>query len=186
MSSRMGANKLLADWQGKPIVRRAVEAALASHADTVVVVTGFDAEKVRGALAGLTVQFVQNPNYSDGLSTSLRAGLKALGECGGALVLLGDMPEIAPALIDRMIAAFSPGAGRAICIATRGARRGNPVLWAQRFFAEMENVTGDAGAKHLIGANEELVCEVEAGDEAVLTDIDTPAELTALRARNPA
>jgi molybdenum cofactor cytidylyltransferase len=132
------------------------------------------------------VRLAPNPHYAEGLSTSLRAGLRALPECDGAIVLLGDMPEIAPALIDRMIAAFSPEDGRAIVLATRHGKRGNPVLWARRFFADMENVTGDTGAKHLIGDNEELVCEVETDSDAVLADVDTPEELAALRRRKPA
>jgi molybdenum cofactor cytidylyltransferase len=85
-----------------------------------------------------------------------------------------------------MIAAFSPEDGRAIVLAVRNGKRGNPVLWARRFFADMETVAGDTGAKHLIGDNEELVCEIEAGSDAVLADIDTPEELAALRHRKPA
>ncbi len=131
------------------------------------------------------MEIVDNPNYSEGLSTSLRAGLKVLPACDGAIVLLGDMPEIGPMLIDRMIAAFSPDDGRSIVVATRHGKRGNPVLWARRFFADMEGVTGDTGAKHLIGENEDTVCEVEADSNAVLSDIDTPEELAALRTRTP-
>jgi molybdenum cofactor cytidylyltransferase len=184
-SSRMGENKLTADWNGKPIVRRTVEAAAASHVASVTVVTGHQAGGVRNALKDLNVRFVSNPDYLQGLSTSLRAGLKALPECDGVIVLLGDMPEIAPAFIDRMIAAFSPEDGRAIVLATRHGKRGNPVLWGRRFFAGMENVAGDTGAKHLIGDNEELVCEIEADTDAVLDDVDTPEELAALRTRTP-
>jgi molybdenum cofactor cytidylyltransferase len=184
-SSRMGENKLVAQWNGKAIVRCTVEAALASRADSVTVVTGHQSEAVGAALAGLDVRLAANPHYAEGLSTSLRAGLKAVPDSDGAIVLLGDMPEIAPALIDRMIAAFSPQEGRAIVLATHGGKRGNPVLWARRFFSDMGAVAGDAGAKHLIGDNEELVCEIEAGTGAVLSDIDTPDELAALRARKP-
>jgi len=98
--------------------------------------------------------------------------------------MLGDMPEISPHLMDRMISAFGPGDGRAIIVARHGDKRGNPVLWARRFFPEMELASGDTGAKHLIGAYEELVCDVDA-DESVLTDIDTPEALALLRSRVP-
>lgn len=135
MSSRMGANKLLMDVNGKKMVRHTVEAARASHADPIVVVTGHAESDVRAALAGLNVQFVNNPEFAKGLSASLRHGLNALPEdCDGALVLLGDMPGVSAALIDRLIAAFDPGESRAICVATRHGKRGNPVLWARRFF----------------------------------------------------
>jgi molybdenum cofactor cytidylyltransferase len=183
LSSRMGSNKLLAPVDGKPLIRRTVEAVRAAHVDPVIVVTGHEADAVKQALAGLDVTFASNPFYEEGLSTSLRAGLKAVPEgADAALVLLGDMPEVGGALIDRMIAAFSPEDGRAICVAASNGKRGNPVLWARRFFAEMEGVTGDTGAKHLIALNEDVVCEVET-DDSVLSDIDTPDALAALRAR---
>jgi molybdenum cofactor cytidylyltransferase len=179
-SSRMGTNKLLAQIGGRPMIRRIADAALASDASPIVVVTGKDADEVRAALAGCDVRFVDNPEFARGLSTSLKCGLTALPEhCDGAAILLGDMPEIDPALIDRLIAAFQPTEDRAICVATRRGKRGNPVLFARRFFAEMEAIEGDVGARGLIGAYPELVCEVEAGTDAPLIDIDTPETLAA-------
>jgi molybdenum cofactor cytidylyltransferase len=186
----MGSNKLMAEVAGKPLIRHAVEAALASGAASVVVVIGNAGADVRLAVAPLTVSFVDNPDFSKGLSSSLKHGLKALpGDCDGAVILLGDMPGVTSTLIDRLIAAFDPAEGRAICVATRGGKRGNPVLWARRFFAEMLAIEGDVGARQLIGQNAELVCEVEAGDDGPLIDIDTPEALAAYRAsrqREPA
>jgi molybdenum cofactor cytidylyltransferase len=116
------------------------------------------------------------------LSASLKAGIRAApANSDGAIVLLGDMPEIAAPLIDRMIAAFSPPDGRSICVAVHEHRRGNPVLWARSFFPEIETLSGDVGAKDLIAAHEDVVCDIEA-DGAVLRDIDTPDALAALRA----
>lgn len=182
LSSRMGSNKLLQDWRGRPLLRWVVEAALASQAEPVLVVTGHEATKIEGALSGLDVKFVHNAQYREGLSASLKAGLSAVPPAAdGALVLLGDMPEISAGLIDRMIAAFSPADGRSICIAMHQQRRGNPVLWARAFFAEIAGLSGDAGAKTLLDAHEELVCEIDA-DASVLRDIDTPEALAALRA----
>jgi len=184
LSSRMGSNKLLADVGGKPLVRRVVEAALASAADPVIVVTGNAGSNVRDALSDLAVQFAENADFTKGLSTSLRAGLSALpGNCNGALFLLGDMPDVSAVLIDKLIAAFDPAEGRAICVATRHGKRGNPVLWSRRFFPDILALTGDIGAKHLMTEHDELVCEVEAEDDAPLTDIDTPEALAAYRAR---
>lgn len=184
MSSRMGTNKLLLDVNGKTMVRHTVEAARASHAEPIIVVTGHAESDVKAALAGLDVQFVNNPDFAKGLSASLKCGLNALPEdCDGALVLLGDMPDVSSALIDRLIAAFDPSESRAICVATRHGKRGNPVLWARRFFPEIQAIEGDVGARNLIGAYGELVCEVEAEDEGPLTDIDTPEALAAYRER---
>lgn len=182
LSSRMGSNKLLAEWRGKPLVRWTVESALASEARPVIVVTGHESAKVEAALKGLDVRFVHNRHYAAGLSASLKAGIHVVPtNCDGAIVLLGDMPEISPSLVDRMIAAFSPADGRSICVAVHENKRGNPVLWARRFFPEIETLSGDVGARDLIAAHDEWVCDVDA-DGAVLRDIDTPAALAALRA----
>lgn len=182
MSSRMGANKLLQEWRGKPLLRWTVEAALASEARPVVVVTGHDATNTEAVLRGLDVVIVRNPAYRDGLSSSLKRGLSSLPDSAdGALVMLGDMPEVSPNLLNRMIAAFSPLDGRSICVAVHQGKRGNPVLWSRAFFGEMAAVTGDTGAKTLLVANEEQLCEIETG-AAVLRDVDTPEALAQLRA----
>ena len=182
-STRMGpVNKLLADVAGAPMVRRVAEAALASRADPVIVVTGHGRDKVEAALAGLGVTTVHNSDYAAGLSTSLHRGLAAVpAEADGVVVCLGDMPRVSPAVIDRLIAAFNPLEGRAICLPTWQGKRGNPVLLARRFFAEIQAVAGDVGAKALIGEYPEAVAEVPMPDDAVLTDIDTPEMLAALR-----
>jgi molybdenum cofactor cytidylyltransferase len=127
---------------------------------------------------------VRNPDFAEGLSTSLRRGIAAFPEdLDGALVCLGDMPLVTGRHIDRLIAAFNPLEGRAIIVPTRRGKRGNPVLWARRFFAEMAQIAGDVGARHLIGEHAELVAEVEMDDDAILVDIDTPEALEALRAK---
>lgn len=180
-SRRMGAaNKLLADIKGKPMVRHAVETAIASQAGRVVVVTGHEAGAVRNALAGLDVSFADNPDFDRGLSSSLKAGLAAAGDADGVLVMLGDMPLITAAQLNKLIAAFDPVEGRGICVPTFDGARGNPVLWGQAYFAEMAAVTGDVGAKHLIGANAEAVAEVALDSDAALIDVDTPEALAAL------
>jgi len=184
LSSRMGTNKLLAILGGKPLVRHAVEAATASSAQCVIVVSGNGASEVEQVLSSLTPLFVKNRDYSKGLSSSLKAGLSAVPlDYDGALVILADMPGVTDTLLDKLIAAFDPVEGRAICVPTSNGKRGNPVLWARRFFPEMMTLEGDVGARHLIGHYSELVCEVEADDDGPLTDIDTPQMLAEYRAR---
>jgi molybdenum cofactor cytidylyltransferase len=183
-SSRMGSHKLLERVGGKPLVRRAVEAALGSAARPVIVVTGNRADEVETALADLDVQFSNNPDFTKGLSTSLKRGLSALpDDSDGAAILLADMPDVSAALVDKLIAAFDPAEERAICVAARNGRRGNPVLWARRFFPEIAGLQGDQGAKKLMAAYGELVCEVEADDDGPLIDIDTQEALEAYRSR---
>ncbi len=184
-SRRMGRrNKLLEEVDGEPMVRHAVRAA-ASAADgrPVVVVTGHECEAVEAALAGYDVAFAHNPEYDAGLSTSLARGVAALPPgIEGAIVCLADMPGVRAEHLERLRDAFDPGAGAAICVATRRGKRGNPVLFASRFFPEMCDVEGDVGARHLVGAYAELVREVEMPDDGVLLDIDSPSALRAYRA----
>jgi molybdenum cofactor cytidylyltransferase len=178
-SRRMGKdNKLLAPVDGKPMVRHVLEAVLASQAKPLAVVTGHDYAAVEAALPKGRYSLAHNPDYASGLSSSLRRGLAALPEeIDGVLVCLGDMPRLTPQILDRLIAAFNPVEGRAICVPTWQGKRGNPVLFARRFFAEMQEVAGDTGARALIGDHAEVVCEVAMDDDAVLLDIDTPEAL---------
>lgn len=178
-SRRMGkSNKLLSTVNEKAMVIHAVEAAMASDATNVVVVTGHEREQVEAALARHEVAFIHNPDYAEGLSTSLARGISALDDDAEAvLICLGDMPELTPRHLNRLIAAFDPVEGRAICVPTSGGKRGNPVLFARELFPQMLEVRGDVGARHLIGENEDLVAEVEMSDRAVLLDIDSPQQL---------
>ena len=131
-----GPNKLAATIRGRPLVRIAAEAAIASRAQPVVVVTGHEPETVRAALDGLDVRFVHNPDYADGLSTSLRRGIESLpDDIDGAVVLLADMPAVDATVVDRLIAAFDPAGGTLIVVPTFEGKRGNPVLWSRRLFS---------------------------------------------------
>jgi molybdenum cofactor cytidylyltransferase len=173
------ANKLLADVGGAPMVRTVVQAALASTARPVLVVTGHMAAEVAGALAGLDVTLVANPDYATGLASSVKAGVRALpANCAGALVALGDMPRLTAGHLDRLIAAF---AGDAIVVPMHAGKQGNPVLWPARYFPELLQLDGDAGAKRLIAVHAALVVEVDLGTEAIFFDVDTPEALVKLQ-----
>ncbi len=185
-SRRMGArNKLLEAVDGVPMVLRAVDAAAGGVDAGVYVVTGHEHEEVARALAGRNVQLVHNPHYREGLSTSLAVGLAAIAEgdddVDGALVCLGDMPRVTRAHVKKLVDAFDPVEGRGICVPLWNGKRGHPVLWARRFFAEMGDIKGDVGARHLLGEYADLVCEIPVDDDGVLLDVDSPAALAALR-----
>lgn len=181
-SIRMGkANKLLVDIDGQAMLLHAVDAMLGSKVDQVILVTGHEADRVRDAVGDRALTVVHNPDYAKGLSTSLKAGLSALPEdVDGFLIGLGDMPRLRSSDVDRLIAAFSPAEGRSICVPVVNGKRGNPVLFATAFADEMRRIEGDVGARHLIGAHAEHVCEIEMDDEAVLIDVDTEEALATL------
>ena len=180
LSRRMGKNKLITQVDGKPLVRHAAEAALAGGLEPVIVVTGHEAVAVKTALDGLKVTWVHNPDFAEGLSTSLKRGIESLPSgSAGAMVLLGDMPGVSAELVVKVRTAFDPNNGHSICVATAQGERGHPVLWARRFFPELMQLTGDAGARLLMSVHASQVAEVEAGNAAPLIDIDTPAELDA-------
>jgi molybdenum cofactor cytidylyltransferase len=181
-SRRMGVvNKLLVKVDGKAMVRHAVDTVRDAGVEPIIVVTGHEAERVREVLADAEVIFVHNDAYAEGLSTSLRTGIAAVPDtCDGAVVALGDMPRLQADHVERLIDAFAPAADRAICVPTWQGKRGNPVLWARRFFAEMIDVDGDVGAKHLIGEHADLVHEVDMPDSGVLIDVDSPDVLADL------
>lgn len=187
-SRRMGGrNKLLMDVGGVPLVRRTVNAVLSAPVSEVIVVTGHEPERIGEALRGLDVRILHNSRYGEGLSTSLKVGLDAVGPAAaGAVICLGDMPDIAARHVGPLVAGFNPAEGREIGVPTHNGKRGNPVLWGRRFFPEMHEISGDVGARHLIGANESLVYEVEFEDTGVLMDLDTPGQWDAyLSASSP-
>ena len=184
-STRMGpVNKLLVPVGGRAMVRGVVEQLEGSSVRPIIVVTGHEAERVGKALAGTEVRLIHNPAYREGLSGSIRAGLPALPESAdAAIICLGDMPLVASRHVDKLVAAFDPDEGREICVPVFEGKRGNPVLFARRFFAEVAAVRGDVGARHLIGEYEEYVCEVAMDDRAVLFDVDSPQALNELGER---
>ena len=181
-SSRMGANKLLIETGGRRLVERAVDAALASRAASVTIVLGHDAAALRAVLAGRPAALVENPHHAQGLGSSLRAGIAALGpDSDGAVVCLADMPEVGPALIDRLIEAYDPDSGIEIAAPVRDGRRGNPVLWGRCFFPALMAIDGDAGARHLIERHADRLARIDWPDETPFIDLDTPEALARWR-----
>jgi molybdenum cofactor cytidylyltransferase len=183
-STRMGGpNKLVAEIAGRPLVRIAAEEALASRARPVIVVTGHQRADVERALAGLPIRLVHNPDFAQGLGTSLKAGIAAVpADVDGVIICLGDMPQVDATLIDRLIAGFDPDRGALVVTPTFEGSRGNPVLWSRRFFPDLMAVEGDIGARHLISRYGEAVIEVPVEGKAALVDVDTPEALRGVKA----
>jgi molybdenum cofactor cytidylyltransferase len=177
--TRMGGpNKLLAELHGKPLVRIIAEQLLQSKASSVTVVTGHQAAEVEKALQGLKLSFVHNPDFTDGIASSVKAGIAAVPHTAdGAVICLADMPLIDTKLIDRLIDAFAPERGHLIAAPVSEGRRGNPVLWSRRFFAELMTLDGDVGARNLIVKHGEAVADVAVEGPGAFLDIDTPQAL---------
>ena len=182
-SRRMGKrNKLLAEINGKAMLRHTAETALKSKAAGVFGVTGHDRGKIEAMFNDLDIPSFHNPDYADGLSSSLKTGFRALAEkYDGILVCLGDMPLVSADLFDTLIDAFDTEEGRAIIVPTFKGKRGNPVLIASQYKNDILTLTGDIGAKSLIAENESHVFNVEADQDSIFTDVDTPDALSALQ-----
>lgn len=168
--------KLLARLGGKALVRHVVEAAVSSSVDPVIVVTGHRSEDVEALLHDLPVRILRNASFAEGLSTSLKAGFSALpSQARAAVVLLGDMPFVTSGLIDALASGWREGGGPAALVPTLNGRRGNPVVLSRKLRAEIENLSGDAGAGPILRGRPDVV-EWATTDPAVAQDIDTREE----------
>ncbi|WP_169569280.1 NTP transferase domain-containing protein [Sneathiella limimaris] len=178
-SRRMGKdNKLLAVIDGKPMVRHVAETLKVSGLSPILMVTGHEADEVIKTVWDLGINTCHNPNYSNGLSTTLKVGFETLSpKVDGIIVCLGDMPFVTPEILNKLIAAFDPDKGKSIVIPTFNGKRGNPVLLSSQYWDEIQSITGDLGAKAIISAHEHSVEQVEIDTQTIFTDIDTPETL---------
>ncbi len=185
-SRRMaGRDKLLEDIDGEPLLRRCARSAMASGASAVRVILPPDAELRRAAMQGLDVDLVEAPLAHLGMAESLKAGLAHVDSgAQGAIVMLGDMPEITANDLDRLIAAFDVAAGHEICRGvSQDGRPGHPVLFGRRFFENLGDLSGDAGARAMLTQWSDFVVDVPLAGQAAVTDLDTPEDWAAWRAR---
>ena len=169
-----GSNKLLARFDGQPLVRRVADALAHSKVRRTAAVVGHQAELVADALEGADVRIVRNPAYASGLASSLKAGISTLGnDASGALIALGDMPGVTAAAVDRLVDAFVSAGGTSIVRATHAGKRGNPVILPRTLFEAVARLEGDTGARHLVETSQLPVIDIEIGEAASL-DVDTP------------
>lgn len=178
-STRMGKPKQLLEINGRPLVVHAVEAALASQAWPVVVVLGAHAEKIRPALARFPVLIAENPAWSEGMASSIRAGITTLRQFSraleGAVFALCDQPAFSPEVIAQLVAAQAR-AGRGIATAHYAGRNGAPALFLRQHFATLASLTGEEGARALLNGDPAGVVSVDLPELAL--DLDTPEDLT--------
>jgi molybdenum cofactor cytidylyltransferase len=179
-SRRFGPqNKLLVDVGGEPLVRRVAGRVAASGLAPVIVVTGHDRARIEAALDGLDVVLVHNSRHLQGMGHTVAAGVAMLDDDARAVLITpGDLPDLAPALIKRLVGVFEAAGGERIVFPAlaSGAQR-NPVLWPRRFFPELARLTGDKGGRDLIKANADATLPVEIASDAPFSDVDRPEDL---------
>jgi len=182
-ASRMGKDgphKLLAEFDGKPLVRRSAETLLASRASPVVTVTGHRRDEIETALSGLAVTSQFNPDYASGMASSLVSGLSVadLSAKDGVLVMLADMPGISAEHIDLLIKAFREAGGGVVVRSVSDGKRGNPIILPRLAYDAVLRLEGDVGARAIIESSGLSVIDVDIGPAAHL-DVDTPEAVTA-------
>jgi molybdenum cofactor cytidylyltransferase len=176
-STRFGSQKLVAPLRGAPLVRHAA-LGLASVTDVVIAVVGNDADAVRAALGDSVSRVIENRDWREGQSTSLRCGVEAVSTDTAAIIIgLGDQPDVHREVVPSLIAKWR-STGLPIVTARYRGVRAPPVLLAREVFPEIEQLRGDTGAKPLMDAKPERVAYVDV-DAPVPRDIDTPDDLAA-------
>ena len=189
-SRRMGAqNKLLAEIDGVPIIRRTAKALLDGGLNDLVIVTGHEHRLVAAALDDLPVTCIYNDEYQSGQASSVACGVRhhQNGSHAAVLIALGDMPLVRPELIAALLRDHSslPDATDRITLPVFDGRRGNPVIWGRGFFDELVALTGDAGGRIIFAENKNAVNSLGWPDDSIHLDIDTPEALAPLKKASP-
>ena len=182
-STRMqGSNKLLANIEGVPMIRRVVQAALNSKVDEVIVVLGWEEEKIRSTLTGLNCKIALNRGFEEGQSSSVRVGLGEVNPSSRAVMILpGDVARIDTSSINMVIDRYND-AGCLIVVAGHETRPGHPILLDKQLFPEIARINEETfGLKAVVKKHQANACLVETGSANVLKDVDTPTDLDELR-----
>ena len=174
-STRYGSPKQLLDWKGKPFVRQVAKTALQAGLWPVVVVTGSHAAEVESCLKDLPVKIIHNPNYQQGQSTSIQAGLQTLLQnIGAAVFLLADQPQIPVEVIRALVDSHSQEMQSIHAPLVLEDRRANPVLFDQDTFPDLMQLTGDVGGRAIFSKYK--VEYIPWHDDILLLDVDNPED----------
>lgn len=179
-SKRLGQPKQLLERGGRSLVRNAVEAAVGGGCRPVIVVLGAESERVRAAIDDPRVVTRLNPDWEDGIASSIRTGIAALRglerDVEAAVLTACDQPRLSPAVIRRLIDAYRDRVDRTIAMAacTYAGTRGTPALFGRERFDRLLGLHGDRGAQSLLRAGSEPVLEVAWPDGEL--DIDRPED----------
>ncbi len=189
MGTRMGSLKQLLPLGGQTVLEKVIQNGLAAGLTPLILVLGHGADKIMGTISLPQARVVINSSYKSGMSSSIRAGLAAVGpHCDGAMFLLGDQPLVASNLLKTLIQSFTnqtyasqphtnrTNTGQAIVIPTFQGKQGNPVIFGRHFFPELDRLTGDIGGRVLFKAHPEKIIRLPVKTQAVCFDLDTPED----------
>ena len=175
-SKRMKAPKMLLPFMGSTIIERVISNTLASDVESVTVVTGAWKEDIEKAVSRYNVNIVFNGNYSNGMLSSVRCGIKSLPDnCHAAMVIPGDMPLISGSVINEIINSYITTRKRMIIPVYKG-RRGHPFLIDSGLFDDIDRLDDNKGLRQLAQWYPGDVYETETNDNSILKDIDTGTE----------
>ena len=175
-SLRMGKNKLLLPFRGKPILQHVIDAALQSSLFPLILVLGSDSDAIRSQVESGTAFVIENKGFSRGYGSSLQVGLGALSNpCAGAMFLLGDQPLVTVATIEKLIVAFQAEPERWVAPSWNG-QRGNPVITPASWFDKIFALKGDTGPREHLKDPAARLKLVEVDDRGVVFDIDSPED----------
>lgn len=180
ISSRARRNKLMVKVDGRPLFLKAVEAAVKSKASPVFVITGYDAENMEEYLENLDINVLRNHDYTSGVKTSIRLGLKSVpSSCDGALLIPADMPNLSADYLNRMIKKFAKGKERQLVVTACGGQKYNPVLWSKDLYANADLVPEDSHLRQVFLEHSDYLRQVEADPDLCL-DVNFPNDLEKL------
>ena len=178
--SRFGGGKLLAPFGGRPLIAATLSGLRGAPVDEIIVVVGAEGERLRSITAAYENRIIENPDWAEGMATSVRAGLRACtSDARAAVVCLADQPLVGAVAAERLVEAFEQGA--TVAVATYGGEMRNPVLFARGVWPLLlREMSGDRGARAFLKHHREIVTEVSCDDVADPADVDTVEDLRRL------
>jgi molybdenum cofactor cytidylyltransferase len=171
-SKRMGQPKLLLPFRGKTIIETVVETVVSSKVDNTLVVLGSERKKIEKKLKKLPVKIAFNPNFRNGMLSSVQCGFKTLpDETQAVVVVLGDQPTISEEIIDRIVDAYQK-TGKGIVLPVYKKHRGHPIIIDMKYKGEVEALSPDIGLRATVCSHPEDILEVAVDTANILEDID--------------
>ena len=175
-------NKLLAQIDGKSLLQHVISNLIESNIDKIVVVIGHESEKIIQHISHSSIVFAKNDDFKKGLSSSIKAGVaKIQSSADAVLIVHADMPFVEAGVINKIVNALNNHSN--IVIPRYKQKDGNPLLWPSEYFGQLKQLTGDQGAKQILGGYLDKITYVDVDNIGILVDIDDPSGLKFFQTR---